>query len=395
MFSIFIIATLICMAVNAGILLLYGREIFLNVNVVTMAVPYFVIFLIISKDRISQIFFNFWLWVNIYAVIITFVNLINDLTFRNTLFVDTMVIILLFVFFVLYNKYLRTPHRYILETLDVNWWVFSLIPLCFEVLIVMSKLLIPVPDGYARNYPLLAVIFLLMGLIYSLLIYTFRKTDAVTRAEYTKEIQSQQLDAVKAQVSILNESHAKTAIYRHDMRHNLAAIDALLSTNNIQQAREYIRDVQTGIDSLTVRHYCENNMANLLISSRVDHAAGLGIRLEVDAVIPEELGISDVELCAILLNGLENALHAVAEMDSPHKWIRLYCGIRQGNLLIEIKNPYMGQINIQDGLPVTVREDHGYGCKSIRAVAQRHRGFSLFEAEDGVFILRVGLPLPR
>ena len=393
MFCIFGAMTLICMAVNIGILAIYGRTVFNQVNIATLAVPYFIVFLILSKDRISQVFFNFWLWVNFYAGIITFVNLINDLTFRKDLFVDVSVIICLFLFFVVYNKYLRTYHRRLLETLRVNWWVFSMIPLGFEVLIVMINQIIPVPDGYARNYPMLAVIFLLMGLIYGLLIYTFHMAHAVTESELTKAIQSQQLDAAKTQIEFLREAQTRTAIYRHDMRHNLAAIDALLSAGNVQKTRDYINQVQSGIEALTLRHFCENNLVNLLCSSFSDKAERAGIRLTVDTVLPEALHISDMELCAIVSNGLENAFRAVGELENDRRWIELHSSIRQDKLLIEIRNPYAGQVSYEDEMPVSDREGHGHGCRSIRSIAQQHRGVCLFEAEDGVFVLRVVLPM--
>lgn len=44
---------------------------------------------------------------------------------------------------------------------------------------------------------------------------------------------------------------------------------------------------------------------------------------------------------------------------------------------------------VQNGLPVSRKENHGYGCYGIRAIAQRHQGICTFEAENNVFTLRV------
>lgn len=177
------------------------------------------------------------------------------------------------------------------------------------------------------------------------------------------------------------------------MRHNLAAIDALLSAGNVQKTRDYINQVQSGIEALTLRHFCENNLVNLLCSSFSDKAERAGIRLTVDTVLPEALHISDMELCAIVSNGLENAFRAVGELENDRRWIELHSSIRQDKLLIEIRNPYAGQVSYEDEMPVSNREGHGNGCRSIRSIAQQHRGVCLFEAEDGVFVLRVVLPM--
>ena len=91
----------------------------------------------------------------------------------------------------------------------------------------------------------------------------------------------------------------------------------------------------------------------------------------------------------LLSNGFENALHAVSKLEASLKWIELYIEIKQDNLLIEIKNPFVGEIVMQDGLPITKRANHGSGCRSIQTIAKQNRGGCVFETEDGVFILRV------
>ena len=92
-------------------------------------------------------------------------------------------------------------------------------------------------------------------------------------------------------------------------------------------------------------------------------------------------------------NGLENALNAAGKMTGDRRWVELYCVVRLDKLLIEIRNPYTGQISFRDGLPETAQAHHGYGCLSIRTITQLHRGLCEFRAEDGIFTLRVALPL--
>ena len=71
----------------------------------------------------------------------------------------------------------------------------------------------------------------------------------------------------------------------------------------------------------------------------------------------------------------------------------LYCGVRLGKLLIEIKNPCAEAFVLRDGLPPSDREGHGYGCRSIQTIAERHGGLREFRARDGIFSLRFMLPI--
>ena len=217
-----------------------------------------------------------------------------------------------------------------------------------------------------------------------------------TRAD--AELQRSMLEAELKQAEVavegLRNVETQVAVYQHDIRHHLTAIDSFLAADQPQQAKEYIQKVQADVDSITPRHFCENELVNLLCSSFSNKAARLGAHFTVAARLPKALPVSDTELCSILSNGLENALHAVASLDESLKWVELHCGIRRNKLLIEIKNPYAGKITMRDDLPVSSREGHGYGCRSIRSIAIQNRGLCTFEAEHGVFTLRVMIPLP-
>ena len=90
-------------------------------------------------------------------------------------------------------------------------------------------------------------------------------------------------------------------------------------------------------------------------------------------------------------NGLENALNAAA--GTEEKWVEFSCGIRSNKLLVEIKNPYRSEVTLRDGLPVSGQQGHGYGCYSIKTIAERLRGIYAFQPEDGIFTLRVVLPI--
>lgn len=213
------------------------------------------------------------------------------------------------------------------------------------------------------------------------------------------ELQSALLETAlkKAQTEMerLKGAAHQTAVYHHDMRHHLNMIEGLLSADKPEQASEYIRRIQEDVESVSLRRYCENETMNLLCSSFVEKAERAGVTLTMEVSLPQELSLSDTELCSLVSNGLENALHAASALNGPLKWVRLHCRIKNTNLLLEIKNPYAGTISMKNGIPVSPRENHGYGCQSIHTIVQRNRGHSLFETKDGVFTLRVALPISK
>lgn len=212
-------------------------------------------------------------------------------------------------------------------------------------------------------------------------------------ADLQRSMLEAELKQAEVEVEGLRSMETQVAVYQHDMRHHLTAIDGFLATDQPQRAREYIKKVQADVDAITPKRFCENELVNLLCSSFVNKANAAGIRLTVAAKLPKTLSLPDTELCSLLSNGLENALHAVDELEEANQWVEFYCGIRLNKLLIEIKNPYSGQITMQDGLPVSNRDGHGYGCRSIRSITEHHQGLYSFDPQNGLFTLRVILPL--
>ena len=73
-----------------------------------------------------------------------------------------------------------------------------------------------------------------------------------------------------------------------------------------------------------------------------------------------------------------------SEMDSLHR-LETQTAVYQHDM--------RHHLNMRDGLPVSDREGHGYGCRSIQAIAQRNGGLCVFSAQQGQFLLQIMLPV--
>lgn len=270
---------------------------------------------------------------------------------------------------------------------------FSLVPLLYYVymfsVINMDLTSLTGFGGYIVRF--LPTIYVFC--FYFLLLHSYQTLDEKRRLEASQAAMCQELDAAEKQITFLNETRTKTAVYQHDMRHHLLALDGFLNAGNLEQAREYIRSVQDDVDSISIKRFCEHELVNLLCSSFAAKASQSGIALTVHAKVPGEVSFPDTELCSLVSNALENALNAAAQLPDTRRWVEFYCEYTGNKLLIEVKNPYDGQIRMVDGLPSAKREGHGYGCRVIRNIADLHQGLCSFATANNLFVLRVVLPL--
>ena len=322
-------------------------------------------------------------WVNLAVTAVTRSPLVGEISYT----------LAIYPIFLLLRRYFVRPAYSAMTASRQSLLLFGSLPVAYYfydyATVVYSDVLSTDIRALNEFLPTVLIVF------YVMFLSAYHK-QMQTRAD--AELQRSMLEAELKQAEVavegLRNVETQVAVYQHDIRHHLTAIDSFLAAHQPQQAKEYIQKVQADVDAVTPRHFCENELVNLLCSSFSNKAARIGAHFTVAAKLPKALPVSDTELCSILSNGLENALHAVASLDESLKWVELHCGIHRNKLLIEIKNPYAGEITMRDDLPVSDQKGHGYGCRSIRSIATQNRGLCTFDTEHGLFTLRVMLPLP-
>ena len=230
--------------------------------------------------------------------------------------------------------------------------------------------------------------FILFAIVYQ------RELSKGNQAQCHAQALELELQYAQHEIALLRTIQEKTAIYRHDLRHHLSMLGSLIAADRQEQALSYIRRTESEIDTLVPTRYCENETVNLLLSSFNGKAKEQGVNVSIRAALPQALALPDTELCTLLLNGLENACAAASALpEGASRTISVLLDVRQNNLLLEIRNPYAGEITMRDGLPLAASPERHYGCRSIQSIAHRRKGICTFHAQDGVFTLRIAIPL--
>lgn len=228
------------------------------------------------------------------------------------------------------------------------------------------------------------------------IIIYFAETQKQANTQRERDMLATQFRQAQTDFASLRQMQQSAAAYRHDIRHHFALLQGMASNGRIEEIKEYLRTTQSDMDTITPVRFCENETVNLILSSFSAKAKQSGMLFAVDAKLPDSLPFSDTELCSLFSNGLENAITAAAAVsDSRNRVVSVMATVHRGNLLISIENPYTGQVTMQDNLPVSLRDGHGYGTRSIAAIAAAHSGQALFSTEDDIFKLRIMLPLGK
>lgn len=373
---------------------LIGPTVYSKLLFLCMHLPTFFLFLYIAKRGIMKTIFMI-----LTALVFTTPTVLIGNAVRNVLFVDSPLAFLLAnvisyaVMLLVAWLVFRKGFNYLLIHGESRFFlIFSFLPIVFYVYMLAAanqdfSSLDSVSGYVLRLTPTIEAFS-----FYFLIPYIYQSLREKMLMQSAQDALALELSSAENQINLLNEANTQMAVYRHDVRHHVNLLNSLLSSGKVEQAQEFLKTVTADLDAITSKRFCENETVNLLCASYDGKAKRLGVQLRINVLFPKEIPLSATELCSVISNGLENALRAVSQPELPDKWVDFSCNVKQGKVFIQIQNPYAGQVEIRDGLPVSSREGHGFGCYSIQTITQRNGGLCSFEAKDGLFSLRIFLP---
>ena len=216
---------------------------------------------------------------------------------------------------------------------------------------------------------------------------------ARSQLEQVQDTLNIQIAQAVREIEALRESQQKVKVYRHDLRHHMQYLSSCIGNGKIQQAQVYIQEICSEIEADKVTVFCENEAANLIFSAFVRRADNQGIPIKIEAVLSCVVPISESDLCVLLSNALENALHSCQkrkEKGLPAA-IEVSAYEKKGKLFLQMINSCDTDISFMQGIPVTNNPGHGMGIRSICAIVERYNGIYDFSVKNGQFILRACL----
>lgn len=221
--------------------------------------------------------------------------------------------------------------------------------------------------------------------------------DGTTRLIHNLNMQLHtQITGTKQYLEQLKDEQEQAKIYRHDIRHSLKLMEQLASQGNMKKLCDYLEASQNELDSITPNHYCENEIANLILGSFEQLTRKQNIVFVTDVVLPQELPIVDTELCSLLFNLLENAVTAASNAtEGSLRFVQIRSVYKNNKFLIFVENGFSGDLLMEDDLPLPLnqQENHGFGIKSIISIVEQHGGLHTFEVDDQKFYAKVLLEI--
>jgi len=182
--------------------------------------------------------------------------------------------------------------------------------------------------------------------------------------------------------------------WRHDYHNHMQTLKAYLAMNQIEEIQQYLDHLEEDLDSIDIAIRTGNTSVNAILSSKISIAQQRGINVNCKATVPAELKISDVHLCAIIGNLLDNAIEACEKVPLNKRFIRVYIGLFQQQLYISVTNSTEETRRKKLTELITSKKgEHGLGLKRVDRLASQYEGYVNRKNEPGVFATEIMLPM--
>ncbi|BCJ96593.1 hypothetical protein acsn021_41620 [Anaerocolumna cellulosilytica] len=216
-----------------------------------------------------------------------------------------------------------------------------------------------------------------------------KKTYEESAAQYQNMVLSKQ-------VSEVQNIYMTMRGWRHDYHNHMQTLKAHLKLEQIKEAREYLNTLEKDLDNVNTLIETGNVHLDAILNSKLSLALKGDIDIRYKAEVPSELTVSDIDLCVLIGNLIDNAVEACDKIanDKEKKFIRLYIGVLKRQLYITVTNGTDELVRKLDEEYITAkRGNHGHGLKRINKLVEKYDGFINRKNEPGVFVTEILLPL--
>ncbi|MCI6465517.1 MAG: GHKL domain-containing protein [Faecalicatena sp.] len=204
---------------------------------------------------------------------------------------------------------------------------------------------------------------------------------------------------LQLQIDNMKRSSALIAQIRqekHELRNNYFYIQSLVKSKNYEELEKYL-DTELGYRFDTLEEFQTGNvLLDHLLTQKVSEAREQEIHIITDVLLPPELFIKDNDLCAVLMNLLDNAIDA--SKTETQKEIHLTLSVVKNYLNILVKNKCTRDILGDNPALKTTKKDkrnHGLGLKIIHSIVDKYNGIFKASMENGYFAVHIMLEMEK
>ena len=198
---------------------------------------------------------------------------------------------------------------------------------------------------------------------------------------------------VETHYAEVENMYRKMREWRHDYHNHMQALSAYLDSGDIDSARKYLDEINETLVTVDTVLKTGNRMVDAILNSKISLMNSKKIRVDATAKLPESLGVSDIDICVIIGNLLDNAMEACEELPENSRFVRIYVSLKGKHIYMSFTNSAgKKRVSSGSGFISAKGEGQGFGLSRVDGLVKKYGGYLTRASEDGGFTTEVYLP---
>jgi sensor histidine kinase regulating citrate/malate metabolism len=209
-----------------------------------------------------------------------------------------------------------------------------------------------------------------------------------------KRIAAYQNSLVSVHYDEVQNMYRQIRGWRHDISNHIQVMKSYAKAGDLNAITDYLNALDTDLSTIDTVIKTGNKMADAILNSKISLARSKDITVIAEANVAVELTATQLDLCIIIGNLMDNATEACLPLPIEQRVIRVYMEMKNTQLYMSFTNTAArGKQTKTGGRFLTTKGGgHGFGLSRIDDIVERHGGYISRNSEDGAFTTEILLP---
>ena len=199
---------------------------------------------------------------------------------------------------------------------------------------------------------------------------------------------------IEQHVAEVENMYRKMRTWRHDYHNHMQVLTAYLEAGEVERARAFLDEINENLVRVDTVLKTGNTMVDAILNSKISLMSAKEIRVDATAHVPATLAVTNIDLCVIIGNLLDNAMEACEKLPAESRFVRIYISVKGNHLYMSFTNSAgKKQTKVGNIFASTKGADHGFGLSRVDTLVEQYGGYLTRASEDGGYTTEVILPL--
>lgn len=209
-----------------------------------------------------------------------------------------------------------------------------------------------------------------------------------------KQIERYQSELIAKYYEEVESMYSKMRGWRHDYHNHIQAMQSSMALGKYDEVNAYLRELNDDLTTVDTVIKTGRVMVDAILNGKMNIASQNEIPVNAKANIPDGTPVSDVDLCAIIGNLLDNAIEENKKLPKEERFVRIYAGQKNTQFYLAITNAAGKKREKRDGIFSSSKTgDHGFGLSRVQSIVKKYGGLFSADSEDGGFTAEILIPL--